>query len=255
MSHRLARFQIAAHESGAVLFMPLHLVVFDEEEVAGIYGPKKNVMPARSRYLSPPAATSYAEELAGVVVSDMFRSGEASLRARRTRKGAQRPAYSGHNYGVSIDLAVSRTMKNLKLKSKRQLDEWMAERGWYCHRRDHLRKHEEWHYNFFGAEYSRWVKPNDSRTSAGLERMITHRHGRWWHKMSKTSAQRCLQRLGMYDGDLDGQFGPLSQEATAVFQRAWILGRKATGRLDVMTCRTLAYVTADRIEVGWDGRV
>lgn len=245
---RLSNVQTKPHESTAVLFMPLLLVELSHSQVRGIYGKKKDELPTRMRYLAPAAAGSYITDLSSVVVvSDMFRSAESSLRAKRERRGAQRPAYSGHNYGYSIDIDVSATIKRLKLKSKRELDAWMTNRGWYCHRRDHKRTFEEWHYNYFGDEYTRWVKSKDSRTSAGLERMITGRHGAWWHKMSKTSAQRCLQRLGMYDGELDGQWGPLSKEAARVFQRAWLVGKKATGNLDTMTKRTLAYVTADRI--------
>lgn len=225
--------------------MPLQLCVVTG--VHGIYGARKTILPRRMRYLSAlGAAQTFTDIRDSVIVSDMFRSAEASLRAKRERRGAQRPAYSGHNYGYSIDLAVSQTMRKLQLNSKRALDEIMIEHGWYCHRRDHRRDFEEWHYNFMGIDHDRWVHPTDRRTSAGLERMITHNYGRWWHKMSATSAQRALQRLGMYDGDLDGRFGPLSKEALRVFQRAWLLDKKPTGRLNVMAKRTLAYVTADR---------
>jgi hypothetical protein len=213
--------------------------------VTGIYGKGKNQLPERMRYLHPEAGKSYLKHLAETAVaSDMFRSAEASLRARRERRGAQRPAYSGHNFGFSIDLAVSKTMKKGKFKSKRLLDEWMMKAGWYCHRRDHRREFEEWHYNYFGDEFDKYVKPKDKRTSAALERKIVDYYGRWWSQMDASDAQRALRRLGLYDGDIDGSFGPLSKEAARVFQRAWLLDPKGT--LDLRTKRTLAYVSADR---------
>ena len=132
MTHRLARFQIPAHESPAILFMPLTLVALTGDQVRGIYGKRKNELPERMRYLSPAAAQSYVEDLSSVVVvSDMFRSAESSLQAKRERRGAQRPAYSGHNYGYSIDIDVGATMKALGLNTKRELDAWMNARGWY----------------------------------------------------------------------------------------------------------------------------
>ncbi len=247
MTHRLARWQISAKEPPAQLFMPLRLCVVTG--VHGIYGARKSILPRRMRYLSALGAAQTFDDIRdSVVVSDMFRSPEASLRAKRERRGAQRPAYSGHNYGYSIDLAVAQTMRRLRLKSKRALDEFMVEYGWYCHRRDHRRDFEEWHYNYFGREFSQYVLPKDRRTSAGLERMITARHGKWWHRMAFKDAQRALARLGLYDGDIDGKFGPLSKEALRVFQRAWLIPTPH-GTLNTMSKRTLAYVTADRQEI------
>lgn len=246
MTHRLQRFQIDAKESKATLFLPL--LLREITRATGIYGPTKDQLPARMRYLAPGAALSFEAELADhVIVSDMLRSPESSLRARREKRGAQRPGYSGHNYGYSIDIAVAQTMKQLDLPAKRDLDEWMAKRGWHCHRRDHRCVSEEWHYNYFGTDVGRFVRASDKRTSAGLERKIVKNYGRWWTKMSPQDAQRALQRLGLYDGDLDGKFGPLSREAARVFQRAW--GLPATGKLDLTMRRTLAFVSADRILV------
>ncbi len=229
-----------------MLFMPLPLRQLGVDEVIGIYPDK---LPARMRYLAPGAGASFIADLSEfVVVSDMLRSPESSLNARRKgRGGVQRPAYSGHNYGKSIDLDVRKTLASIGLRSKRQLDEWMEARGWYCHRRDHKRKSEEWHYNYFGSDFSTYVRDSDTRTSAGLERMLVAEFGKWWTKMSNEDAQRALTRLGMYDGDIDGKFGPISREATRVFQRGWIPGKPVTGRLNTMTKRTLAFVTADRV--------
>jgi len=248
MTHQLARFSISAMEDPAVKFMPIRLSVLGKEEVVGIYGKNKDEMPDRARYLQPSAAISFRAHLGDKVqVSDMLRTAESSLSARRRGRGAQRPGYSGHNFGFSIDLAVSATMRRRKLASKKELDLWMASKGWWCHRRDHERDHEEWHYNFFGRDAGKWVRDGDRKTSAGLERMIASKYERWWQKMTEKDAQRALTRLGMYDGDIDGSIGPISREAVRSFQRAWLVGE--TGSLNLMTKRTLAFVSSDRILV------
>lgn len=252
MTHRLARFSLAAHEDPAALFMPLRLVIMPATTI-GIYriDGVDNRLPARMLYLRREAATSFACHLAHtVIVSDMLRSLESSLNAKRNRAGAQRPGYSGHNCGNSIDIAVTQVMQAMGFTKKADLDVWMAERGWHCHRRDHRRGREEWHYNFFTPdEFNQFVFPKDRRTSIGLERWISATHGAWWHKQSPTDSQRCLRRLGMYDGDLDGAIGPISKSGIQVFQRAWIPGKRAHGKLDVMTRRTLAFASAERVEV------
>ena len=247
MTHQTDRFSSSDTGSSSPHFMKLELMKLATEQVVGIYGKKENQLPDRMRYLHPASAKSFIADLSEhVQVSDMYRSAESSLRARKTRKGAQRPAFSGHNYGFSIDLDVSGTMKRLGIKKKRLLDEWMAERGWWCHRRDHRRKHEEWHYNFFGDEFELFVKPNDHRTSTGLERKIVKYYGRWWQKADNRAVQRMLTRLGMYDGDIDGKIGAISRQGIRAFQRAWIVGHKPTGKADKRTVRTLAFVSADK---------
>lgn len=225
--------------------MILNLRKLEAYAVTGIYGKNKNELPERMRFLAPDAATSYLKWLSPwAVVSDMLRSAESSLQARREGRGAQPPSYSGHNYGFSIDLDVDRSMKNLGIKTKRELNEKMAEAGWYCHRRDNQRGREDWHYNFFGANHAEFVRPTDSRTSAGLERKIQTAYGQAWIKMTNEELQIGLAKLKLYSGGVDGKLGPLSKEATRVFQRSWRLTE--TGVADIYTKRTLAFVTADR---------
>src|SRR3990172_9368429 len=98
--------------------MKLDLLALGVDEVHGIYGVKKDHLPDRMRFLHPAAAASFHQNLAETVtVSDMFRSAEASLQARRERRGAQRPGFSGHNFGFSIDIDVDRTMRTLGTKA------------------------------------------------------------------------------------------------------------------------------------------
>jgi len=216
--------------------------------VQGIYGPEHNSMPQRMRFLHPDAARSYLTDLVDViVVSDMFRTAEASLRAKRDKRGAQRPGYSGHNYGFSIDLDISDSKKGLGVSSKKDLDLWMNSKGWWCHRRDHRNDFEAWHYNYFGAEFDKFVNDQDGKTSKGLERKITAYYGRWWHNMEAKDVQRLLDVLNFYKGNIDGDIGPLSRTAIRAFQRAWLL--QVDGVAGTMTKRTLCYVTHEKVLV------
>lgn len=240
---RLSNVRIEAKESKVIHWMPLRLSALLPREVIGIYGDNKNELPLRMRFLAPDAAKSFRTALspAGIVVSDMFRSAEASLRARKTRKGSQRPAYSGHNYGYSIDLDIGRSMKALGVNTKKALDDFMAENDWLCHRRDHRREFEGWHYNHHILGY---VQNSDPRTSSALERKITDVYGRWWSEMTDMDLQLALQKLGLYGGDLDGVIGPITREAIGAFQRAWLL--QPSKSPTVQTKRTLAYITAEK---------
>jgi hypothetical protein len=215
--------------------------------VIGIYGKKKNTLPKRMRWLHPAAARSFARDLAKwVVVSDMFRSAESSLWAIQNRKGSKRPGTSGHNFGLSIDLNVTKTLRKLGMKKKRQLDNWMEARGWYCHRRDHRRGWEDWHYNFLGPWVDKVLRDSDPRTSWALERLLKLLYGRSF-KLTKKQIQERLHTLGLYGGEIDGKIGPLSREAVKAFQRTWKL--TVDGIPGTMTQRTLAYVPAERIEL------
>jgi hypothetical protein len=122
----------------------------------------------------------------------------------------------------------------------------MWEHGWYCHRRDHRRSFEDWHYNFLGHGGCGFLHEGDRRTSAALERLLTATYGEHWVLGAK-DLQRALAKLGLYGGNIDGDIGPLSKIAVQAFQRAWTLKPdKVPGPI---TQRTLAYVTAGRVVV------
>lgn len=219
----------------------LPLLLARVESVRGVYGRNDDWLPARMRWLHPDAAASFAEISASVVVSDMFRSAEASLRAIRTKAGSARPGYSGHNYGLSIDLDVRRTLKSLGMRRKMDLDEWMQDRGWYCHRRDHRRALEDWHYNYGIAHL---IHVADRRTSPALNRRILELYGDYL-ELNSYEVQRHLAGLMLYHGAIDGIHGPITQEAVRAFQRAW--GLAEDGIAGRVTQRTLAYVTSYRV--------
>lgn len=221
--------------------MRLELVALPHARVRGIYGATKMSMPERMRYLHPSAAASYLADLADHVrVSDMYRSAESSLLARKTRAGSQRPAYSGHNFGLSIDVDVTWTMRNLGLKTKAELDAWMAAADWHCFRKDGRRKIEEWHYNF-GIGHQ--LRAGERTNQHSLERRILELYGARF-ALTPRQVQQRLAELKLYGGAIDGDHGPLTKQAVKAFQRTWLLG--VDGKAGPMTMRTMAYVTAVR---------
>ena len=224
----------------------LRLARLDSAKVKGIYtvGGVPDRLPERALFLTPDAADSFLRFLADrVVVSDMFRTAEASLAAVKAKRGAQPPGYSAHNYGIAIDIDVSKALASIPgvWTSKASLDNWMESHGWYCHRRDHKRGMEDWHYTFLGVGAS--VSPKVRTLAAYTEAEIIRRFGEFLAPDDK-ECQRMLRKLGLYRGDVDGVIGPQSRAAIGVFQRGWNL--PPSGKLDTRTKRTLAYVSVGR---------
>ena len=228
--------------------------------INGIYdcpdGRKKCCLPARARYLDPDAAKSFLtldralDDIdSRLRVSDMFRWADVSLAAVRAGRGAMPPAFSGHNYGLSIDIDVSYVLKTAKakIKNKDALDELMEDFGWHCHRVDAKRDHEEWHYNY---GISKYVSLKDKSTAPALERALQERLGEQF-KLTAEEAQRILSKLNFYSGKIDGDAGPLTRQAVEMFQRGYGIWERKNptwvaehGKLGPVTQRTLAYVGA-----------
>lgn len=233
----------------------LDLARLPQNRVVGIYTIHgvKNRMPERALFLHPTAADCFLKPPVTprqdalvdlVVVSDIFRSPESSLEAVRAGRGAAAPGYSGHNYGLSIDLDVAASMRRSKCKTKAELDTMMVAAGFYCHRRDHKitpLKGESHHYNFLGI--GTVIAPRFTTTSGYLEAAIQKMYGEDL-VLDARDAQAALKRLKLYSGEVDGLFGRLSKEALRAFQRTWRL--PDTGLLDKKTQRTLAYVACER---------
>jgi hypothetical protein len=214
----------------------------------GIYGPNKDKMPGRALYLAPDAAQALLHlesTCGGMTYSDIWRSAESSLSARQSGRGAQRPGYSGHNFGLSIDVAVDETCKRHGWTYS-QLCARLAEVDWYCHRQDGMRGKEDWHFNFLGGAPNDLLYANahDHNTWAlPVEHAIVRRYGEQFN-LAPAEQQRALQKLGLYQGDVDGQLGPRSRAAREAFERAWL----CTGD-DRQYLRTLAFVAAEVREV------
>ena len=212
----------------------------------GIYGTHKRSLPERMRWLHPLAKDALVRIEATypdvVHYSDMFRSAESSRARRRITKFAQPPGFSAHNYGLAVDLDVSGTLARMGA-SKEDLDRTMERYGWYCHRRDHERKVEEWHYNFLGADAMRWLQGAQRSTAAAIESKIQAIYGEQMRVLSTAQLQRALNAAGSSLA-VDGNLGPATHAAVAAFQIAWDL--EADGSAGIRTQRTLRYVTADK---------
>ena len=213
--------------------------------ILGIYGPGRDQLPERMRYLHPAAAASYLEIEATpqrLRVTDMLRSADSSLDAAERKSGVQRPGYSGHNFGLCIDIDVKDCMRRRKM-AKATLDAFLAARGWYCHRKDHALAAESWHYSFLGtgAEAKDYLAASaqSTNTAAALEAKIVDLYGAAF-RLDAAQVQAALRQLRLYSGAVDGMLGPLSRQAINAFQRAWQL--PVTGSADARTQRTLAFV-------------
>lgn len=256
--------------------MKLRLTRLPADKVVGIYGVNDRIcdkrhangekhadygrwdllaprtMPERMRALAPEAAVDYLRAWDQLVVSDMFRSPESSLKASQNpKKKALPPSSSGHNFGFSIDVHTTAMRSRLGLKSKRELDEFMAQFGFYNFWIDgaESHEHEDWHYNHITAAHrdrdGGFSKKTD-RTSGYLEKMIVRLYGAQM-QLGLRECQAALKQLGDYNGVVDAIPGRLTRAATAKFQARW-MPKHQTGELDDATQRLLAYLTA---EVEW----
>jgi hypothetical protein len=258
--------------------------------VEGIYSAKGDdtVMPDRMRMLEVgPCADSFICDLAPrVVVSDMFRSPEASLSAMQRKSGVQPPSYSRHNYGQAIDLAVSETLKRMKVlatglgalgevrllavggsssdlgqtvRNKRGLDLWMAERGWFCFRGDHKTgktadhpTDESWHYDYFGnSDAPRYPYKND-RAAAWAITTSFYAHA-WGRIVSALDGPDSGARETVQDmlAELRLYHGAIDGKIGPLSQQAVLAFQRAwrlkeTGKLDPRTVQVLVYVTCRR---------
>lgn len=234
-------------------FMPLALVALPNDKIGSTYRDGEPGFPSRMGFLHPRAAGALRcalRELGqALVLSDAWRAAGASL-ARRypdgggVRRGVKPPGFSAHNYGLAIDVDIRRTLQRTGL-NKRQLDEKLAEHGWYCHRKDHRITSEAWHYNALvtgrGAEYLQETQGKRS-TAAAVEAAILDLYGYAWAP-SKLQLQRYLAFLALYTGAIDGLLGRKTREAVEAFQRAWKL--KVDGVAGPATCRVLALRCAE----------
>lgn len=224
--------------------LKLDLVRMPLALVEGCYKVKgdETAMPDHARCLAPEAADSFIADLSEhVVVSDMFRTPESSLRAVRQGRGAQPPSYSLHNYGYAIDLDTGDTFKRMGYRDKKRLDLWLAERGWFCFRGDHRLDFECWHFDYLGTGALTYPYKSDRGVAWA---QMKERHGASWYQVIPREIQRLLAEVRCYGGAIDGIIGPRSKEALRAFQRTW--GLKENGTSDERTVQTLVYVTAEK---------
>lgn len=212
----------------------------------------KGMVPRRMRYLSPdagPKLMAIEKATGGFIYTDMWRSPESSLQARRIKRGVQRPGYSSHGFGMAIDLDLEAIMKKYRFKYP-QIVEIMKAHGWYCHRRDGLgpEEMEAWHFNYLGEDPQKYLSKTDINSpktwSSAAEARILERYGLDF-VLSSAQILGLLAQLRFYSGELDEPItSSLCRESVMAFQRAWDLD--VDGDAGPMTQRTLAFVTSTR---------
>ncbi len=188
-------------------------------------------LPARMRYLHPAALAALAPLAGRLVFSDVYRSPTSSIVALRGKTGVARPGFSAHNFGLAVDLDIGASCW-ARRGDKAGLDAAMLAAGWRCFRGDHRPKAEAWHYTF-GAPQS---------GSPGVGQAIDHYYAPSTWSLPAPEIQSCLKKLGLYDGEIDGDLGRLSKAAIEVFKRGWMISEPGVGPT---TLRTLAVVSAE----------
>ena len=111
-------------------------------------------------------------ELTGKYIpfTDLYRSPDKSRLARiKKGKKAAKPANSGHNFGVSIDIDLKQVFKDLQLeggydKKLTHVREFFKKLGFhYIIRKDGIC--EDWHFNLFNTRYRKDVIKNKAGES------------------------------------------------------------------------------------------
>lgn len=232
-------------------WMDLLLEALPHQKIRSSYRKGRPGFPSRLAFMHPDAVAAFVrmEEACGwrIVLTDAWRASLVSLNRRYpvgkpVRRTTQPPAWSGHNHGFSIDIDVDLTLK-LTGWTKRELDVFMEGFGFYCHRRDHRRGSEDWHYNAIVLPGDDWMRHAGRVTSPAVEAMMKAIYGRYW-RMTVRQKQRSLKHLKLYPGAIDGVWGGWSKKAAVAFQRAWhltpdgVVGAR-TGRLLAFRCAEL----------------
>lgn len=203
-------------------------------------------VPQWMRMMHPEAAHSVLQlekDSGGLVYNDIWRSAEISLWAMRQKSGVQPAGYSAHGVGIAIDFAVDHTLKKLSWDYAKFVA-FLETRNWFCHRRDGKRGSEDWHFNYlpFGlpagiVDVKRavtWASPAEARMLDLYADQM---------RLDPLDQQRALQKLKLYEGDVDGVLGPKSQRAEAQFREKWGLPKAG---VVARYQRTLAFVTATK---------
>jgi hypothetical protein len=214
-------------------------------------------VPTRALFMAPDAGQMLLQwniDCKGqLIITDIFRDADASLRAVEGKSGTLPPGFSGHGYGLCIDFEIKDTLRAIGCTYPSFLD-LAARYGYYCHRRDGQRGSEDFHFNYLGTaspeQYLELADLNDHTTwKEPVEMRVQERYGSYF-RLEPAEVQRALAdcKERFYDGAIDGILGPKSAAGIVAFQQRWRL--KSDGVAGPITQRTLAYVTAQSQIVG-----
>lgn len=195
----------------------------------------------RAALLHPMAARSFVDlyEASGraIEVTDCFRTPQGSLDAMRSKRGVQPPGRSAHSYGLAVDLTIDEILRSPTWSYERILDH-MAAYGWHCHRRDHRRGSEDWHFNWLGEHADTYLALYPTKGwDAPAEQRMQDIYGPQM-ALSDEEIDAALARLG---------FMGSREERVRAFQSRWRLA--VDGIPGSQTQRVLACVTAERVLV------
>jgi hypothetical protein len=218
--------------------------------VRGIYGPNKDLFPARAAFMYPEAAEAFhfMEKQEGPFsYSDILRGADESRKACMAGRGSQPPGYSGHNFGLSFDIDVERSMLERKWGYER-LAKVLMTYGFHPYRQDLSRGAEDWHFNYLGPYAKHILRKTKERAlwqTAAQE--VINAYYPSFSPLSAHEIQAALKKLGLYSGEVDGNIGPLTKTSVNLFNQAWNIG---IGLMNERFMRTLAFVAADKVVEG-----
>lgn len=188
----------------------------------------RSLMPARALLLAPDAAKSFLtleRESGGLVYTEIYQSLDATLAALERRRETYQPSFSPHGYGLAFDLDVDATLARTRWTYARLLS-FLEEHDWICFRRDRERGDQDHHWTFLGKSASRilgMVDPVNQRTwprAAG--HLLDERFGAAF-RMTPVEQQAALAKLGLYHGEVDGNWSSMSRHAKLLFERQFLL--------------------------------
>ena len=190
------------------------------------------------------------QEYKPLIYTDIYRSPASSAEAYARKVGVAKPGYSGHNYGISVDVAVEASMRRHKI-TYTQLCNIMIVYGWTPYQgkvSSYKRGKEDWHFNFIG-EWSYSANDNNNKVKPGADQVNTWILQNYHFEDDMKYIQVCLKKLKFYQGEIDGLKGPLTSNGIKKFQQAWFPKTlPTTGKLDNLTVRLVNIIATDVVD-------
>lgn len=207
--------------------------------VRGIYGPNKDQFGKRMAYFRDAPLPSGRSPIAiweaihmefgnQIVLSDGYRTPKESVLARRAKAGTALPGFSGHNFGVSFDMAVRETMQRAEMGYVDLVEKLVALGATpFDGRNESPTAMESWHFNCLDLGEA------GGTTGADVEKWITETYGHTLYLPEDDwrQIQEALSEFGFYPKEaVDGIPGPKTRAALDLLREACQLKRRQTGK-------------------------